>query len=63
MRNQQEFHWILVEELGDLDAELRFRDLEPASHQVGFRLSDPEFLRQGVIAAEIEPFLNGLKIR
>ena len=62
MCNQQEFHWILVEKIGDLNAQFWFRDLEPTSHQVGFWLGNAKFFRQRIITAEIEPFPNGLKI-
>ena len=53
---------VLYSELGDLDAELRLRHLQPTPDKVGIRLGDSKLFRQGVITRETIAVLHLLDV-
>ena len=62
LRDQQEFHRIPVEQLRDFDAELRFGNLETASHQVGIRLCNAKLFGQRIITGQRVAVFNRLEV-
>src|SRR5207249_3631320 len=60
--DEQQLDWILIQQPSDLDAELGLGHLQATANEVRFRLSDPQLIRQRIVATEAVPVFDFFEV-